>query len=120
MRAMWTRGLAIAVIVAGCGRIGFDPHEIVPAECTPAVVADGVGTGLNFTCAHTLNGTLSCWGDGNEGQLGDGNNTTSVTPVTTASVRQFAIGIAHACAMNDAGLSCWGRNQSGELGLGDG
>jgi alpha-tubulin suppressor-like RCC1 family protein len=116
---MFARCIAIAVIVGGCGRLAFDPIDAPPIEeCTPVTVANGVGAGGDYTCALVAGG-ITCWGDGSEGQLADGTNTSRIAPQTIplGTVTAFSTGTAHACAVADTGLVCWGRNQSGQLGL---
>jgi alpha-tubulin suppressor-like RCC1 family protein len=36
--------------------------------------------GKNFTCALSESRTVSCWGDGEYGQLGDGTTVAKSTP----------------------------------------
>ncbi|HUS30718.1 MAG TPA: hypothetical protein VMZ53_19545 [Kofleriaceae bacterium] len=122
MRCYW---LTIAVIVGGCGRIGFDlldPGDTLPPvdDCTPVTTALGVGAGGNYTCVNAPGG-LRCWGDGSEGQMGDGTRTSRIDPyfLPLGNVIAFATGAAHACAVVGNALYCWGRNESGQLGIGN-
>ena len=75
------------------------------------------------TCALLRTGAIWCWGDGYEGELGDGAWQSSLTPVPvrgmTGPAAALAAGYGHTCAMS-AGRSvwCWGRNHEGELGTG--
>src|SRR5205823_12278531 len=43
-------------------------------------LARSVSAGAEFTCARRGNGTVACWGAGGEGQLGNGTNSSSLTP----------------------------------------
>jgi alpha-tubulin suppressor-like RCC1 family protein len=80
-----------------------------------------ISAGGYFTCALTNAGTVKCWGDNSEGQLGDGTTTNRLTPVTSgiASVTAIGAGLYHTCAATvGGGVSCWGQNTEGELGDG--
>lgn len=85
------------------------------------------------TCAVLESGSergLWCWGNNDDGQLGNGTTTSSATPVQadlpseelSGSVTLTA-GVAHTClAASQAGgfrWRCWGRNAEGQLGLGN-
>jgi len=85
-------------------------------------VVQVTGGGLS-TCARTSGGALTCWGDNENGQLGDGTTVQEDTPVDVSGFQSGAPWIAagglHACAMTPAGgAMCWGRNTSGEVGDG--
>lgn len=81
-----------------------------------------VGGKLNHTCARRSNGTVACWGQGTQGQLGNGASTTSTTPVNVSGIltaTQVAVGEFHSCALLSNGtVACWGQNSNGELGNG--
>jgi alpha-tubulin suppressor-like RCC1 family protein len=66
------------------GRLGtgLTSNEIVPVR-VPGLPADTVelALGYNHTCARSALGVVRCWGRGDLGQLGDGNGTSSLTPV---------------------------------------
>lgn len=86
----------------------------------PASFSSGSDVGAH-TCAIT-NGQVRCWGDNAFGQLGDGTQTDSPTPVLVAGITdavQIAMGRWHVCALHATGtVSCWGRNLDGEIGDG--
>jgi alpha-tubulin suppressor-like RCC1 family protein len=81
------------------------------------LAADG-----NHSCARHADGTLSCWGWNQYGQLGDGTTTNRTTPVEVAGIAHathLAPGGYHTCVLHaDATVSCWGYNGYGELGDG--
>jgi hypothetical protein len=69
-----------------------------------------------------MNGTVQCWGAGNEGQLGDGSMANSAVPVTVSGLTD-ALSAAgsggHVCAVRANGrVVCWGSNTNGQLGDG--
>ena len=78
-----------------------------------------VAEGWNMVC-YALNGAVSCWGRNENGQLGNGTNTDSATPVSTGltGVTSIAASGEGVCAVNSAGLWCWGSNYGSGLGLG--
>lgn len=85
-----------------------------------------ISTALNHTCAYFKSG-LKCWGDQNNGTLGNGVNsiTPSLTPVTVVNlsgrkVKKVATGDEHVCVLfsDDLSVRCWGLNTDGQLGDG--
>lgn len=87
-----------------------------------------VGMAWHFTIALKADGTVWAWGRNQYGQLGDGSNTQSNTPVQVhgfnnvgflTGITAIATGYYHALAMkNDGTLWAWGNNNFGELGNG--
>ena len=83
-----------------------------------------VAPGGHHTCATRANGTLWCWGDNDQGQLGIGNQTGQDRPqqVTTPALGGWAAvtaGDGFTCATRtNRTLWCWGLDSSGQLGLG--
>jgi alpha-tubulin suppressor-like RCC1 family protein len=74
-------------------------------------------------CAVRKDGTLWCWGNNEQGQLGTGDTTPQPMPVQLAHFPHEAISVAagayHTCAvLADGSLWCWGRSEYGALGLG--
>jgi len=91
-------------------------------------IANGIdiSVGTDFSCAIVgaapadTSGSTKCWGKGSQGQLGNGVNGDSVSPVVVVGLTQ-AIQIAshagHSCAVLSTGhVKCWGDNSSGQLG----
>ena len=87
--------------------------------------AVSISAGGYHACAILDNGTVSCSGSNGNGQLGDGTNTNSNSPVMTSSFGTGRTAIAvssgteHTCAiLDDGSVSCWGSNGDGQLGDG--
>ena len=81
--------------------------------------------GIDQTCALLDDGTLRCWGRNDEGQLGNGSMTDSLTPVAVSGLNSGVTAIAagpgslHTCAaLNDGTARCWGWGIFGRLGDG--
>jgi alpha-tubulin suppressor-like RCC1 family protein len=79
--------------------------------------------GANHACAILNTGEMRCWGRNTNGQLGNGNAATQMTPVPvsgmTSGVAQASAGDTHTCAVLGTGAAkCWGNNSSSQLGDG--
>jgi alpha-tubulin suppressor-like RCC1 family protein len=115
------------------------PSE-TPSEVTrgPVMVA-GLGDAVRLTagrahaCAIRASGAVVCWGNGTQGQLGEGLVTNRAAPVSVeglADAIDVAAGGLHTCALrrtsSDAArgaeeggrVVCWGGNGAGQLGDG--
>lgn len=95
------------------------------APLTDAVgVATSNGSDLIFppgsSCALLRSGRVSCWGQNNFGQLGDGTTnyrTTAVLVQDLSDATKIAMGTHHTCALKrDGRVVCWGSNRYGQLG----
>ena len=83
-----------------------------------------ISSGSYHSCAIMLDKSLMCWGDNWNGQLGDGTNADSSSPVSVSlpgngSVVSLDAGALHTCSGSDDGsMFCWGYNAYGQLGNG--
>lgn len=91
----------------------------LPLPALQVSVNGRAGSG-HHSCALLMDGTVSCWGEGEQGQLGhpDGPSPGIVTGAATGMV-QVASGGLDTCGADGMGqLICWGRNQfPGTLGI---
>ncbi len=98
---------------------------------TPVVVSLPSGTtitaiagGGNHSLVLTSTGQLFAWGWNQQGQLGNGNTTSSSTPIMVSlpsgtSVIAIGGGDQHSLALTSSGqVLAWGRNFEGQLGNG--
>ncbi len=83
--------------------------------------AVAVAPGQNHTCALLDDGSVKCWGRNDHGQLGDGTNSNSTTPVLVGlggKASRLTSGNEFSCAVMTPTptVKCWGRNDWGQLG----
>ncbi|MEM9194980.1 MAG: hypothetical protein AAGF12_37730 [Myxococcota bacterium] len=75
-----------------------------------------VDVGFTYGCLTTESGGALCWGNNNQGQLGDGTLLDRLEPAPLAVtgdvvVRQLVAGPMTACAVDNIGrLWCWGSD----------
>ena len=107
------------------GQLGDDHFTTSPVPVAVAGITNAVaiGAGGNTTCAVLSGGTVSCWGDNNQGKLGIGSNVLFVGSPAPVSGLTGAVdvspGYRHTCAhTNTGGVWCWGDEAIGELGNG--
>jgi len=90
--------------------------------CANAHANSEVAAGGDHSCAVLPSGHINCWGDNEDGELGNGTTSNSDTPVEVQGIStatQATAGGSDSCALLASGhIDCWGANASG--GLGDG
>ena len=119
------------------GRLGYGNTNSIGDDETPASAGNvqfgggaiAIAAGEYHTCALLTSGSLRCWGDGANGQLGYGNTHN----IGDRDVPLFAGGVplgaqataitagdAHTCAVLTTGdVRCWGSGGNGRLGYGN-
>jgi len=77
---------------------------------------------MSHTCGVAVSQEIFCWGSNAAGQLGNGSQTNSQSPVKISSALKFksvTTGALHTCAVSvDGAAYCWGDNSAGQLGNG--
>lgn len=109
---------------------GFAPSNVPVATDTTGVLNNKTIKSLKITdtnaCALSTDGLVFCWGQGMNGQMGDGGTGPgSLVPVAVSTsgvlngktIKQIATNSYTMCAIaSDDKLYCWGYGASGELG----
>lgn len=113
------------------GSSGSDGGSAEAAADGSAAAVVAVRAGGQFACALHGNGSVSCWGRNDEGQVGQPPNGDLAcdqsrcrpAPVAVpglANVTQLAAGQSFACARTANGsVLCWGSNTLGTLAVSD-
>jgi alpha-tubulin suppressor-like RCC1 family protein len=107
----------------GDGQLGdgtFD-DSLVPVKVPLDAPARFVAAGTYHTCAVLIDGgTVRCWGDNANGQLGIGSAGASVptpTVVVGLSAASVSLGEQHTCAVGAGDLLyCWGSGDNFQTG----
>ncbi|MGH7515011.1 MAG: RCC1 domain-containing protein [Gemmatimonadales bacterium] len=123
--SMATSGL---LAILGCGP--DQPPPTAP-EDRPALAVSATAAALSFfqmssgwmrTCGVTTDNRGYCWGNNDEGYLGDGTTTNRTAPTAVAGglrFRQISTGAAFTCGVTtDFQAYCWGFGGRGDLGNG--
>jgi hypothetical protein len=106
---------------------------LAPVDLGPGRTATAVTASLFHTCALLDGGSVKCWGNNGNGQLGQGDivdrgdepdEMGDVLVPVDLGVGRTALAITardlHTCALLDDGaVKCWGDNFFGQLGQGD-
>jgi alpha-tubulin suppressor-like RCC1 family protein len=110
---------------------GSSPGAAGPVYLGAGRTAVAISAGEGHTCAILDDGSVLCWGQNYDGQLGYGNtsavgDTATNTPgmVGPVGLGRPAVAISaggqHTCAILDDGtVRCWGSGVYGELGYGN-
>jgi alpha-tubulin suppressor-like RCC1 family protein len=83
-----------------------------------------IAAGMNHTCVVMSGGGVKCWGENDQGQLGDGTKTNRLTPMDVVGLSSGVLAVTagddFTCALTQGGgVKCWGTNfMYGQLGDG--
>lgn len=110
------------------GEVGDGTFTPRPAPVRVSFDAGVVRLSKNFCagehrCAVLSGGQVQCWGNNEQGQLGDGTTVTRRVPTPVSGlpsdIVEVVTGDHHTCAVSaTGGVWCWGEGLSGELGIG--
>jgi len=123
---------SLALLASACGARDDLPLRLGAAAAgedagTDAGADGGVptttmllGLGSYHTCVARSDSSIRCFGDNEQGQLGDGTFNGSLQPLTVplpaASVIDLAVGFRHTCAaLYPDAVYCWGENHDGQV-----
>ena len=130
------------VTLVACGRFGYESKDVDVAAADSGVLAPDAGgetsgdaavarlggqliSGWHHVCLMRAD-TLQCWGDGSDGQFGNGNYEYALSPFKFTSlaglpgpITDITGGNHYGCALSGGDAYCWGENKYGELGTSD-
>ncbi len=131
----WGQGSFNALGYGNADTIGDDedPQDAGYVNLGTGRTATAISTGGYDSCAILDDASATCWGYGQYGRQGRGDENSVPNPALVppldlgvgARVQAIAAGgvmtgYAHACViLGDGSLRCWGRNPSGQLGYGN-
>ena len=107
------------------GEWSWVPVEVADITDATAITTGGrihneVISSKGHSCALHKGGTISCWGNNDEGQLGNRTETDNWMPMEIVGITDattITTGGGHTCALHQDGkISCWGNNDYGQLG----
>jgi alpha-tubulin suppressor-like RCC1 family protein len=96
-------------------------------QFTPVAVnnlddAVAINAGYSHVCAVRDSGQVVCWGEGESGELGDGDIHNVDEPVPVDEITNaidVSVSMNSSCALlDDETVHCWGDNTDGQLGSG--
>jgi alpha-tubulin suppressor-like RCC1 family protein len=103
---------------AGLGATVIPTPQLAVTSATFVALA----VGWEHACAIAVEGTLYCWGRGDNGRLALGSSgNRSVPALVPGNLRwkQVTGGASHTCGITTTGAAyCWGAGTSGQLGDG--
>src|SRR3989339_313421 len=111
----------------GDGQLGDGGTEnnLIPTLTTDTSAYKKIATGDYHSCGIRANDSrVLCWGDGGDGELGNGGFINLNNPTLTSDISayiQISAGSYYSCGtrLNDTRILCWGLNDDGQLGTGN-
>ena len=90
----WLSILMVLALLLGVGAVRTPANALtadVPQQSSelplaPATAPSAVSANFYHTCVVTDYGGLKCWGNNDDGQLGDGTTTTRLSPVNVVGL----------------------------------
>ena len=109
-------GLVVVLFFSACSGITDGTGDL---STSPQLISGGY-----HSCALSVRGDLTCWGNNDNGQIGDGASGLGVIALVPSAVQgvpnsaiDIAAGQSHSCALLRLGqIRCWGWNALGQLG----
>jgi alpha-tubulin suppressor-like RCC1 family protein len=126
--ALTSTGQVLAWGWNGQGQLGngttTDSSTPVSVNLPSGTIVTAIATGTTFSLAVTSTGQALAWGSNSYGELGNGTNTDSSSPVPVSlpsgtAATAIAGGEENSLALTSTGqVLAWGDNQYGEVGNG--
>jgi hypothetical protein len=109
----------------GRGQVGngnANSPQPLPVPVSGLSNVASLSLGVYHSCALMADRSLKCWGQNDQGQMGDPSLAFSSVPTPVpgiANVTSVSTGYLHTCvALADGTARCWGQNDYGALGDG--
>jgi len=128
----WGNNITGALGLGRGSHVTIGDDELPTSEAVVDVggVVTKLAVGSRHTCALMEDGTVRCWGDNNDSQLGiggvpnrigDNESPADGVPVDLGEpALDIAAGSLHTCALFAGGrVRCWGEGSSAQLGYGN-
>ena len=98
-------------------------NKNVPVTISGISSPKAISSGEFHSCALMSGGTIDCWGDNSQGELGNGSSGgISTSPVQVSGISTataISSGYEFTCAvLSNETVECWGYNNDGQLGNG--
>ncbi len=99
-----------------------DPPPAPEETFGPTTGLKMISAGGQHNCSiKNVDGSLWCWGNNENGQLGNSTTTTASSPrsISSESWQTVVTGDEHSCGIDEnSALYCWGKNDAGQVGNG--